>query len=820
MSLSARILPRLWVIAPACALGFLAWSDSARVQRVEHVSGLVGRAHTPDVVDAGSPTGYPDGQRELIMPGANEGSFQWIAQTQQMFARGEARVRRVDFENAPDGHEVNSASPYRWFLGLVAWMIHEASGRPIGYSVERAALYADPLLHLLLVAAAAIFVAWQFGGLAGALVSIGLVTLFPLSSGFLPGMPDQRGLADVCAVGSILILLAGMKTLDAESGNRSAGRWFGLAGIVGGLGMWVSVQKQVPIAAGIAIGALLAACVRPRGLAGPDSEASFAKLWRIWAWSGGATVLLAYLAEYAPDHMGAWRMDSIHPLYALAWIGTGELLARAVACIRGTRQSWGVRGILVTALAAGAVAIPPLVMWRTQNWGFLARDASWARLSGLPWGAEAASTRAWLLRDGATPEAWATLLPLIAAGLAAWLALRPSAKPGLRASLAVAMGPVLVALGFACERLGWWNEFDCALLALMVAAAAQKWSLARVSGRWLLAAITLVIAVTGAARLLPRDSAGPDLKLTAGDTQGLVERHLAHWLAKRTGEQGAVVFAPPLETAALCFYGSLRGIGTFAPDNVAGFGATLAIASASSMDEAQDYIQRREIQYVVLPLWDPFFDNFSKLYMAKKYSSLPNFFAGELRNFRLPLWLRPVAYQAPVSAGNSGPSVLVFEVVAEQSPAAASSRLAEYLVEMGNLEKAVAVGDTLQRFPGDVGALAALAQVQIARADTAGATKTVDSLVLRLSKGGDRYLPWDRRVSVAIVAAEAGRIELSREQVRRCLAEVNEARLRSLSIGSLFSLLELCHSFGLEIADPGLRGLSLDLLPGDLRSNL
>jgi hypothetical protein len=180
-----------------------------------------------------------------------------------------------------------------------------------------------------------------------------------------------------------------------------------------------------------------------------------------------------------------------------------------------------------------------------------------------------------------------------------------------------------------------------------------------------------------------------------------------------------------------------------------------------------------------------------------------------------------VAYQAPVSAGNSGPSVLVFEVVAEQSPAAASSRLAEYLVEMGNLEKAAAVGDALQRFPGDVGVLAARAQVQIARGDTAaGAAKTVDLLVLRLSKGGDRYLPWDRRVSVAIVAAEAGRIELSRDQVRRCLADVNEARLRSLSIGSLFSLLELCHSFGLEIGDPGLRGLSLDLLPGDLRNNL
>jgi hypothetical protein len=238
------------------------------------------------------------------------------------------------------------------------------------------------------------------------------------------------------------------------------------------------------------------------------------------------------------------------------------------------------------------------------------------------------------------------------------------------------------------------------------------------------------------------------------------------------------------------------------------------------MDEAQDYIQGHGIRYVVLPLWDPFFDNFAKLYLAAQYSSRPNFFAGELRRFHLPLWLRPVPYQAPVGAGNSGQSVLVFEVVAEQSPAAGASRLAEYLVEMGDLEEAAAVGERLRQYPGDVGALAARAQVQAARGGAGAATGTVDALAARLSGGGDRYLPWDRRVSVAIVMAQAGRIELSREQARRCMAEVNEARLRSLSTGSLFDLLLLGRSFGLEFAEPRLRDLALGLLPGDLRSQL
>jgi hypothetical protein len=818
MSPSARIVPRLWVIAPAIALGFLVWCDGARVQRVERVCALAGRAQPAGVADAGSPTGYPDAQRELVVPEANENSFDWMAQTQQMFSRGEARVRRVDYENAPDGRPVSSASPYRWWLGLVAWISHKASGKPIGPSVERAALYADPALHLLLVAAGAIVAAWRFGGFAGALLSVGLAALFPFSSDFLPGMPDQRGLSDICVIASILFLLAGMAAPGAESAKGGAGRWFALAGVAGGLGVWMSVQTQVPMIAGIAIGAVLAACVGPRGDAVPAS--SFANQWRIWAWSGGATVLLAYFAEYAPGQMGGWRMDLVHPLYGLAWMGAGELLARGVECIRGKRPSWGVRGILVTALAAAAVAAPLVVMWRTRNLGFLGRDLSWARLTWLPGGAEAASTRVWLMRDGATPVALATLLPLVIAGPAAWLALRPSTRPDLRASLAVAFGPVLVALGFACGRLSWWSELDCALLVLTVAAAAHEWRLARLPGRWVLAATALVCAAAGAAQLAPQGLAGPDLKLTPAEAKGLVERHLAHWLAKRTGEAGTVVFAPPLETPALCFYGGLRGIGSFAPDNSAGFGATLAISSASSMDEAQDYIQARAIRYVVLPLWDPFFDNFARLYLAAQYSSRPNFFGGELRRFHIPSWLRPVPYQAPVSAGNAGQSVLVFEVVAEQSPAAAASRLAEYLVEMGDLDEAAAVGDGLRKYPGDVGALAARAQVQAARGDAAAAAGTVDALAARLSGGGDRYLPWDRRVSVAIVMAQAGRNELSRDQARRCLAEVNEARLRSLTTGSLFDLLVLGHSFRLEIADPRLRDLALGLLPGDLRSQL
>jgi len=823
MSPFARIPARAWVIVPICACGYLAWSGHVRAQRVEYVSGLVGRANPEDIPDAGSPTGYAEGQRELIIPERNEDSFHWIAQTQQMFAFREARVRHVDYENAPFGRDVSSASPYRWWLGALSWLDHALCGRPVGMSVERAALVADPLLQLVLVAGAAAVAARRFGLFAAALLSVALAAVFPVASGFLPGMPDQRGLAWICALGSILALLAGMNPPAGAQGgapeDRGPRRWFALAGVAGGLGMWISVPTQVPVTAGLFIGALLSAWVSGRA-GGPGAAPGGPGLWRTWSLSGGATVLAAYLAEYFPGDLGSWRLDLVHPLYGLAWICGGELLARAVQRIRGGSPPRTPGDFLVVLAAAAGVAAVPVVMWRTPDPGFLARDLAWARLSGLPGASVAAGLRALLVRRGSALEAWATLLPLAAVLPAVWLLARPSAGPRLRACVAVALGPVLVALGFACRQLSWWGVLDCALIALVAASASAEWTLLRAPGRWILASIVVLSAIPGVALTIPRGFAGPSETLTPRESEQLVLRHLGHWLASRSGAPGVVVFAPPNETTALCFFGGLRGIGTFARDNTTGFGNTLAIAGARTMEEAQGNLQGRGVRYVVVPSWDPFFDEFARLYLDKKFANRRNLLVGELRRWNVPAWLRPVPYQMPVGGGFEGQSVLVFEVVDEQSPAAAAGRLAEYLVETGRLDNAAAVGAGLRRFPGDVGALAARAQVERALGDSAAFSSTVDSLLARLSSGGDRYMAWDRRVSLAIVLTQGRRIDLARDQVRRCLADANEARLRSLSTGSLYALLVLGHSLGIEIADARLRGIALGLLPVDLRSRI
>ena len=105
------------------------------------------------------------------------------------------------------------------------------------------------------------------------------------------------------------------------------------------------------------------------------------------------------------------------------------------------------------------------------------------------------------------------------------------------------------------------------------------------------------------------------------------------------------------------------------------------------------------------------------------------------------------------------------------------------------------------------------AQVEVVLRNAPAFTALMDTVVKRLSAGGDRNLPWDRRVSLAVALARAQRMDLSRAQVERCLAEIDEARIRSLTAYSLFHLDYLRKGFGFEIKDVRLRQLMTELLP-------
>ncbi|MEI6108218.1 MAG: hypothetical protein WCR49_14555, partial [Opitutae bacterium] len=401
-------------------------------------------------------------------------------------------------------------------------------------------------------------------------------------------------------------------------------------------------------------------------------------------------------------------------------------------------------------------------------------------------------------------------LPWLLIGIAVLLIFRTRVASS-RAMIALAMGPVLIALVFACGQLRWCNQLDAGLIALLVAitSAINATVIAR---RWWWSFVATVLLLPGLLQLAPPVRTAARHELSEVDVESLVERDLAHWLAQRTNGTALVLASPDL-TASLCYHGGLRGLGTLDRENKDGLMATVMITRATSPDEALALIQKRGITHIVIPSWANMLNKY-----ATGLSQSTGSFIDVLNRWESLVWLRPVPYHLPRIGGFEGQFVAVFEVVDEQDKADALSGLAEYFVEMGQIEQAAGMLGELNQFPRNLSAMVALAQIESARGDATALAGVYNLVVGELSRGADHALPWDRRVSLAGVLAQGNRLDLAREQTRRCFAEIDEVKLRSLSAGALFRLEAVGRKLGMEIADNRLRALGRSLLPPGARS--
>ncbi|HEY4246328.1 MAG TPA: hypothetical protein VGM64_05690 [Lacunisphaera sp.] len=804
----SNLLAALLVLA---AIGFLSWINTNRARHVGYVSDLTQTLPLP--VDATSATGYAGGIRELIVPEHNNDSYQWLAQTQQMLAHNEWRLRHVDYDNAPYGREVRTPSPYRWWLGFATWFEHKRSGgQPFALAVEQAALWSDPVLQIILLIVTVIFTAWCFGAATASLLCLGFAALFPFASSFLPAQVDDYGLSLVGAFWSVLPLLAGVNAhrIATNETARIARRWFIVAGIAGGLGLWLSVIREVPVLLGLGIGALIAAGAGRREPAFPPLP------WRAWAVAGSVTTVFAFLAEYFPSHLAfkEWRLETVHPLYVLAWLGAGELLVCFQSVSRQGKTAWTRRRIAGAIVALLAFVTVPTAILLKADRTWLFADALASRLTALSGAPVASSTASWLARDHFSGAIAATLLPLSLLFPAIWLLFRRITTPSQRLALSVALGPVIVSFVFAWFQLRWWNFVDASLLALLVATST---SFAAHHTRWLWAGLAGLIVIPGIIQVVPAREAASTDSVTETEIVSLVERDLAHWLANRVGSDGAIVFAPPGLTTSLYFHGGLRGVATPYLENKDGLSAALHIAASTSADEAQVLIRNRKITHIIMPSWEPALDEYARLGSSQPEHTI----VGLLHHWLPPRWLRAVPYHLPQIPGFENQSVAVFEVTDIQDNVTALGGLAEYFAEMGMGPQAAAVRRTLeQSFPNDLSSLVAQAEVSIALRDPAAFNRTLNALVPRLASDEAQGLAWDRRVSLAIVLAEGKQKDASREQVERCLTEMDEPLMRSLSPVALYRLQVLAKAFGLEINEPTLRRLAPALLPPEMRSAL
>lgn len=820
MSSSSRLRSLLPVAVLVPALGYLLLLTTARLHRVDAVTSLV---ETEVAVDPASPTGYAGGLRNLIVPAHNNESYQWIIQTQQMLApQGDWRIRNVHYDNAPTGRTILTPSPYRWWLGLLAEIDHSFSARPLALSVERAARIAGPLLHMFLLTLATTFVAWRFGLWPAALVAGAVSTLFPFGGSFLPGQPTDGSLALSCLTASGLLLLAGIyparraaaaARADVPALNTCAPAWFFAAGVVGGLGIWVNATRSLAMIGGIGLAGFIAAGCARRGRQSGTAAAQLP--WRHWALGGAVTVLVTYLLEYAPLHLGQLNLTVAHPLHGLAWLGLGEVLTRFGRCVQeqGSKRDW--RAFAAGLVALVTVAAGLVLLDATGTRDLFTLDPDTTRLTNLVGSPIAENLWTWIRNDGISLTVLATGLPLLLLIAAAVLLWRPGTDGLSRAMVAMAFGPALVMAVVACFQLRNWNEFGATVPGLLVALTTF---VGRASDskflRGMSVAGMLLVLAPGALLLTREALADRHAPATELEITALIERDLAHWLARQAGPDGAIVLAPPNLTMALVYHGGLSGLGTPFPENKAGFLAAMRIAGAPSADEAQAVAQARNLGYIVMPSWDSFLDD----YAPQGASDAPTTLWGFLRSWRPPRWLRPMPYHLPQVAGFEAQTVAVFRTTELQDNATALSRLAEYFVEMGMRREAVAVANTLERsYPADLGAAVARTLVARAEKDPQAFGRAIDDVQAGLARDEAEDLAWDRRVSLAIALVDGDCLDQAREEMKRCLAEIDEAQVRSLTTLSLRRLLVMTRTFNLVIENPQVYLLAQQLLPPELR---
>ena len=90
--------------------------------------------------------------------------------------------------------------------------------------------------------------------------------------------------------------------------------------------------------------------------------------------------------------------------------------------------------------------------------------------------------------------------------------------------------------------------------------------------------------------------------------------------------------------------------------------------------------------------------------------------------------------------------VTILEVVDDQDKALGLSRLAEYLVEMNQLDLAEGAPQGLRRYPTDLDSLIARAEVDTATGNEEAAAGALKLIIPRIKSGAHPRLPLDRRM--------------------------------------------------------------------------
>lgn len=603
--------------------------------------------------DASSATGYTDGQRIMVMPSAYD-SCHWIIHAQRMAAEGLWRVRDMPYDNAPHGRELHWSQSVSWILLAAGVVTSQFTGMPVGAAIELAAAFALPVVFLFLLALVPWLAARWVGRTAAGVLCLGMACSFPFVSNFAVGSPDHHGLVMTALLVAVLAL--GAKGFGWGRPTRRMRSAFFLGGIATATGMWISAATMIPALVGLGAGAFLVMLLY--GARGPGFDEG---AWRVWGWTSCAFALFFYALEYFPSHLG-FRLEVNHPLYALALVGGGEILARTAAWRR--RGGSVVRSApeAVCWLAAIASVLAPLVVMRLCGTDvFVVSDRFLWQLH-RDYIAEFKPFTEWLagMPSLAVPTVL-SFLPLLL--LLCVLLFRVPLPLRFKAALwGLAVPSVLVTcLGLLQIR---WLYVSCALwlpFAAVLMRVLMRHLPGAVPARLAAAPILAVTLLAFPARAFVEawQVWKDGVVLRPDETVAVSARQVAYHLHALSGGESETVVSSPTMTTWMIYFGGLKGLGTLYWENLGGLRAAAGLYASSEDADALERIGETRAAFIVIPCYEAFASEYPALAGTRVNQEAT--LSQRLADGReIPSWARPVP--VPVHEGLGGGWINVFDV--------------------------------------------------------------------------------------------------------------------------------------------------------------
>lgn len=604
----------------------------------------------------------------------------WIRYALQLQEGDSVQLRYTHIDNAPVGREVHWNSAWAWIIAGAGKVRHAFTDEPLPIATERATLWINPTVLLLL---AIIFSSWtarRVGLVGGIIVAAGMVGNPRFYEGFIPTYVDHHGLLTTAVFGIALgVILAGAgwwsdnDAVDAGMLPRSAsearkGAIFSAA--AGACGFWVSAASVVPGVAIAGIAGLLVTWFLGRGIQRRGAKFD-PEVWRLWGRTGALLSVGFYLLEYAPFHLG-FRLEANHPFYAFAWWGGGELIAQ-IGDWRINRRRWSTTRL---GLALVGIALVPLTVVVCGATVFTPLDPFMAGLHKSILEFLSLPTR--VKMNGWVELATAINLdyiPVLVTGVLIW---RQRAQANLLLPLAVLMLAAFVAMGLWQERwlLNASGPLICVLFVTLFALGRQH-RIFRLSG--------VVIGLTCALYAFPiyariRDFSRLVESRTVANkdaTQALF-RDVAQTLRASQPQGKIVLLSSPNSSTAVGYYGRFETLGTLYWENNDGLQAAAKIFSAQSEDEARELIKQRGVTHIAMISEENFIAQYYTLLHPNASSEdIKKCFGYQLlADRRIPQWLEVLPYKQPDDMVSLKITVLLFKVNFQQTIADATYHLA------------------------------------------------------------------------------------------------------------------------------------------------